>query len=208
MNKYKILIVVFVTFGSLLLVKSQQVQAQEGQGMTQLPQDFDGQVGTGGDGEFDHGQDLDQILGQLLDKYQTEKIQDLPCNKITDDDFEDLGDAFMESIHPGQAHESMDRMMGGEGSASLRQAHIHMGQNYLGCNSIGAGGMMGRGMMGTGMMSGWNKMMNSSSYFGGRGRSGLYGLPSILINITYLLIIVLLIVGIRYLWIRGGEKKK
>ncbi len=77
--------------------------------------------------------------------------QRVPYDQLTDDQFALLGDYFME-LMAGSNHEYMDQMMGGEGSASLRQAHINMGmrfyQEYLDTGQIQQGGMMGYGMMG------------------------------------------------------------
>jgi len=65
----------------------------------------------------------------------------------------------MEQMHPGEAHEIMDNMMGGEGSESLKQVHINMAKRlycnenvYIGYGMMGSWGMtnmMGRGMMGS-----------------------------------------------------------
>ncbi len=82
--------------------------------------------------------------------------QQIPCSQLTDEQLEAIGDYYMELMHPGQAHEIMDQMMGGEGSESLRQMHILMarriycGENqytFEGVNNYGAYGMMGGMMM-------------------------------------------------------------
>src|SRR3990167_1278585 len=97
-----------------------------------------------------HEHDFDETK-QLIDS-------GIGCDKLTDEQLESIGDYYMEQMHPGEAHEMMDRMMGGEGSESLRQVHINMAKRlycnenvYIGYGMMGSGGMMnmmGRGMMG------------------------------------------------------------
>lgn len=141
---------------------------------------------------------LDMVMGEMLRKYEVSRLRDLDCGRMTQDDLERVGDSWMEVVHPGEVHERMDAMMGGEGSESLRLMHIRMGQSYLGCNFQGGRwfnmmgpGMMGGGQSGYGMMSGW---------FGPWGLLGSIGG-----FVIYLLVIVLIFVAIRYLWIRGNE---
>lgn len=72
----------------------------------------------------------------LQEIYASQAISDatkLNCSRITDVQFEKLGDAYMGYIHPGQEHAIVEQMMGGEGSATLIQAHINMGRAYTGC---------------------------------------------------------------------------
>lgn len=95
--------------------------------------------------------------------------QKIPCEELTDSQLEILGDYYMEQMHPGEAHETMDQMMGGEGSESLRLTHISIAKSFycgeheymsgsmmdtmMGRNQGGLANMMcGTGMMGT---SGW-----------------------------------------------------
>src|SRR3990167_9029512 len=80
----------------------------------------------------------------------------ISCSELTNEQLEDIGDYYMEQMHPGEAHEYMDEMMGGEGSESLKQVHINMAKRLY-CNED-VGGMMGGGMMN--MMMG-NNMMGS-----------------------------------------------
>lgn len=154
---------------------------------------------------MDDHETLDVALKAVLDKYQIKEISDLSCDKLTDDDFERIGDGLMESNHPGEAHENMDAMMGGEGSEALRQMHINMGRGYLGCwDGAGYDGTMmgsnwGNGIMGgVGMMNGWNTgngwaMMNNWSLnnliWSGLGLAG----------------IVLVLVMVRYFWFKGNQ---
>ena len=84
----------------------------------------------------------------------------ISCDKLTDEQLEAMGDYYMEQMHPGEAHEIMDNMMGGEGSESLKQVHINMAKRlycnenvYIGYGMMG-GGMMNM-MMGSGMMGNW-----------------------------------------------------
>lgn len=124
---------------------------------------------------------IDEILPEFLDKYGISVINELDCEAVSDEDFERIGDATMESIHPGEAHEAMDEMMGGEGSESLEAMHINMGKSYLGClgESSSGFGMMGRNfrapMMGGSLnnlkggvagMMGWNYSGNMMGYQG------------------------------------------
>jgi len=66
-------------------------------------------------------------------------------------------------MHPGEAHEMMDQMMGGEGSESLKQAHINIARRIY-CNE-NVGGMMGGNMMaGRGMMGNYYQMPQNNLY--------------------------------------------
>ena len=142
-----------------------------------------------------HGESVEVVLSQLLSQKQVSTIQELDCKLISSNDFERLGDAVMEQQHPGQAHEVMDQMMGGEGSESLKQMHINMGSNYLGCSGSSTIGMMGKGMMNGGgfsMMGYGSNMMSGYSIFGG---------------LTWIVLITFLLSGI-YFFIKQANKKK
>ncbi len=80
------------------------------------------------------------------------------CANLTQDQLEIVGDYYMEQMHPGAAHETMDAMMGGEGSESLRQMHIQIARASY-CNESGSmntgGGMMSGMMTGNFMQSGF-----------------------------------------------------
>jgi len=85
----------------------------------------------------------------------------ISCDKLTDGQLEAMGDYYMEQMHPGEAHEMMDQMMGGEGSESLRQVHINMAKRLY-CNED-IGGMMDGGMMN---MMGSGMIGNYPAYYG------------------------------------------
>lgn len=72
----------------------------------------------------------------------------ISCDELTEHQLEEIGDYYMEQIHPGEEHIRMDEMMGGEGSERLRLMHINMGRsNYCDGNDAILSGMMGNGMM-------------------------------------------------------------
>ena len=75
-----------------------------------------------------HGEDPFDEAKELIDS----KVS---CNDLSDEQLEMIGDYLMEQMHPGEAHEVMDKMMGGEGSESLRQMHIAIAKRLY-CNDI------------------------------------------------------------------------
>ena len=100
---------------------------------------------------FAHEHNFDETK-QLIDS-------GISCNSLTDEQLESIGDYYMEQMHPGEAHEMMDQMMGGEGSDSLKQVHIQMAKRLYCTEDVG--GMMGMmNMMGSGMMG------NYPAYYG------------------------------------------
>ena len=126
-----------------------------------------------------------------------------PCSKLTENQLEILGDYLMEQMHPGESHKVMDKMMGGEGSESLRQMHIAIAKRIY-CNDIS--GMANYGMMG--MMTGYGgmrNMMTSSFGYGMMGNPG-YGMMDSgygywgLLNFLSLVLVIGLIILV-YLWI-------
>ena len=124
---------------------------------------------------------------------QAEEIinQKISCDELTNDQLEVLGEYYMEQMHPGELHEVMDERMGGEGSESLRQAHINMGRAFY-CGEHGAmsGGMMDM-MMGRGMMGGSSNMMGNAYYGGGMaGFSTLGWIVTLLVIVVLILLII------------------
>lgn len=161
----------------------------------------------------EHGQPIEEVLRTILSSHGVKQIQDLDCSKVTDDEFEKLGDSFMEEQHPGQAHEAMDEMMGGEGSESLRTMHINMGQGYLGCGSKSGYSMGGFGMMSSGMMGGIRG--ENSNYWGGSRYSNMMGYGNqtpwhpVFMGITWIAGIAFLVTGTLYFITNlNGKRRK
>ena len=147
-----------------------------------------------------HGESIEVVLSEMLTKQQADSIQKLNCDQISDDELERMGDAVMEQQHPGDAHQAMDQMMGGEGSESLRLMHTNMGSAYLGCSENLGSGIMGSGMMG---MIGAG-MMGSGSMMGAGNRiAGAYG---VLGSLTWISLIVFLLAGV-YFFLKQANKK-
>lgn len=132
--------------------------------------------------------------------------QKIPYAQITDDQFEVLGDYFMELMLE-EDHEYMDEMMGGEGSESLKIAHINMGKRFysqylqtgiLPTKGMGPGMMGGIGMMGT---NDWGHMMypGDGHFFWG---FGLIGFGVIVVAAILLIALVLLLTQMK-----GSEKE-
>ncbi len=114
----------------------------------------------------------------------------ISCTNLTNEQLEAIGDYYMEQMHPGEAHEYMDRMMGGEGSESLKQVHINIARRIY-CNE-NVGGMMGGGMMvGRGMMGNYyyQNPQNNSIY-----QNSLFGFQIFFYIILTLVVILLILI--------------
>ncbi len=70
----------------------------------------------------------------------------ISCDELTDEQLEAIGEYYMGQMHPGEAHELMDQMMGGENSESLKQMHVQMAKKLY-CNKNIGGMMDSEGMM-------------------------------------------------------------
>lgn len=114
---------------------------------------------------------------------------DTPCSELTEDEIANIGDYYMEQMHPGEMHDVMDEHMGGEGSEILRQAHIDMGQEFY-CDRFTSDSSSQRG---------WMPMM------GGTWRVGSMAWFGILLWIGVLLLVLL---GIIYLLKQLLENRK
>ena len=115
------------------------------------------------------------------------------CDNLNDKQLESIGDYYMEQMHPGQAHEFMDSMMGGEGSESLKLIHINMAKRIYCNEDVYVGyGMMGN-MMGKGFSRGGGMMGMMGGYYGGYGMGAFGWIFMILIVVALVLLILWLI---------------
>ncbi len=159
---------------------------------------------TGATANEEHVLSVDQAMQAILDTQHVSSVDKLDLTTVSDDQWEVLGDAVMEQIHPGDTHEAMDQMMGGEGSESLRQMHINMGQAYLGYRSANQSnvryGMMGRwNAAATPMMAGYGPMAVWST--------GVWGWFGVIQAVTWLAGILFLVTGSAYFVHRMRTKK-
>lgn len=123
---------------------------------------------------------------QAEDFSQAQQIiaQNVPCNQLNSTQLSEIGDYYIEQIHPGEQHEYMDAMMGGEGSQSLEQMHIAMAYRFY-CE--GDTDYSGYGMMG--MMFGYG----NNSLYQNQSNNTLEMLLGIFIATVIILIAILLI---------------
>ena len=104
---------------------------------------------------FAHAEDNFTDTKKLIDS-------NISCDKLTDSQLEEIGEYYMEQMHPGESHEAMHKMMGfTEGSKEEVQFHINLAKAMYCSNStfgmmgmMQSGGMMGGGMMGNYWASG------------------------------------------------------
>ena len=197
----KLLFSGLLIFYSVFLLNTQTVHAQMG---TMMGLDNDeSQVDSSGQ----HSESVEDVLQEILNSQNVTTVQELDLSKVSDEEWEELGDAVMELQHPGEAHQVMDQMMGGEGSESLKQMHINMGKAYLGYGNTqyGPGMMAGVGMMG-------NRSYNTSKWQGGSmmGAGVLEFGPMMGYSpfgmITWILVVAFLASGI-YFFLKGSRKK-
>ena len=130
---------------------------------------------------------------------ETKKLIDsgISCDKLTNEQLEAIGDYYMEQMHPGETHEMMHKMMGGEDSETTKLMHVNMAKSiYCGETNQGMMGMMnmmmqGKGMMGNNMMNG--NMMGNYPYLNTYSNI-VATTTAILINILLIVLIAVIVV--------------
>ena len=80
--------------------------------------------------------------GGLFSEAENIIEEQTPCDQLTTEQLDHLGDYYMEQIHPGGEHEIMDVMMGGDGSDNLVRMHSIMAQRFY-CNDDQKGALEG-----------------------------------------------------------------
>jgi len=129
----------------------------------------------------------------------------ISCGQLTDEQLEAIGDYYMEQMHPGEAHEYMDEMMGGEGSDSLKQVHINIARRIY-CNE-NVGGMMGGNMMaGRGMMGNYYQTPQNNLYQ--NNFIGFQIFSYVLIILIIVILILIMKVLINKLKKQGGKQNE
>lgn len=145
----------------------------------------------------EHSDSVETVLADILKEHGVSTVAKLDIKKVSEDQWERLGDAVMEIHHPGAAHETMDRMMGGEGSDSLRQMHINMGKSYLGYGKGSGVGSM------TPFHQGYTRHMGFDSMMGYGSTSTIH---IVVCAITWLALLAFLVSGTYFFVKKAGKK--
>lgn len=159
----------------------------------------------------DHSISVDEVSIKIKQSQNVDEKSEIDCQKVTDEQFEELGEAVMSSRHPNEKeHQLMDAMMGGEGSKSLKAMHMIMGQNYLSCGQ-GIMGMME--MMSGNQSNSFNKqnLFNNNMMGSMMTNFGIWGwFGWIFMILFWVLIIIGVIVLLKWLINQGqgGTKNK
>jgi putative membrane protein len=149
---------------------------------------------------------LNQVTQEIMKSQGVTDMKSINCSKVTDKQMEDLGDAFMDVMHPDSTeHNFMDRMMGGENSPTLSSMKRIMGARYLGCyRGDEYSGMMSPSWGGRGSRDWddyssnrrWSYMMHG---YGPWGMMGGYGMGFMWI-IPFIMIVLVILLVVR--WVR------
>ena len=140
------------------------------------------------------------VMNEIRQEQGLKTNETINVSKVSPAKLEELGDSVMEAMIGNHAlHEQMDRMMGGEGSASLTAMHQRIGYNYLIGYPLGMMGLMGGNMMGypfnNANFGRGGYMMGGYGYGGyGPGMMGWFGWGGMFMGLIFLVLLVLLIV--------------
>ncbi len=134
----------------------------------------------------------------------------ISCSDLSEEQLEEIGDYYMEQMHPGKQHEMMHQMMGGESSETTRLMHINMAKSIY-CGESNQSMMPMMSMMSSGMMYG-NIMSRQTSQTnimqGMTGNleygSGYWNFVNLLYVILIISLTILFMLGIIKLWKEGS----
>src|SRR3989338_6576535 len=143
---------------------------------------------------------LNLSLVNAITKQEINEDKDLldskvSCDKLTNEQLEEIGEYLMEQMHPGESHELMHEMMGlTEGSETEKQFHINMAKTIY-CGEGGVMGMMGSGGMMNMMMGNIVSVQNPQVNMmqGMMGNWGHFGYWNFL-NVLYIILLIGLII--------------
>jgi putative membrane protein len=128
---------------------------------------------------------IDAVLSEIRVEQGLKDNEKINPDKVSPKLLEELGDSVMEkTIGNHDRHEQMDKMMGGDGSASLTAMHQGIGYSYLTGNY---NGMMGYG----GMMHGYPDKFRGGHMMWNNGYGMGYGGGWILGILAFIVIVVL-----------------
>jgi hypothetical protein len=120
----------------------------------------------------------------------------ISCNELTNAQLEEIGEYFMEQMHPGETHEFMHDMMGmEEGTDYHEQFHIDLAKAMYCGERQGFQTMMGGQMMGPGM--GGSFIVPDMLFSSSAGQAGAWWLVwNLLVLVLLVGLIVLVFLGI------------
>jgi putative membrane protein len=171
--------------------------------------------------QTDQAKSVEMVLNEIRQSQGISDKEPIACDKVTNAQLEELGAAVMRLMHPNpQEYRFMNRMIGEEGSPTLRMARRVMGARYLGCFQGDYAAAMGPAVAGWGLSP--QEMPSAASIKGGYspgamglnyGRhtrsNGNYGGMSgfwyggLMMWILYIAVIVLIVV---FIW--SGVKRR
>lgn len=133
------------------------------------------------------------VFAHVADFNETKELisSNVACSELSDGQLEEIGEYYLEQMHPGEAHEFMHQRMGlVEGSEAEEKFHISLAKTMY-CGELSAG-MMGSGM--GGMMG---------AYYGAGNLANLAG-------VLWLVILILLAVALSLLivWLYRQIRRK
>jgi hypothetical protein len=135
---------------------------------------------------------------------------EIPCESLSEEQLEMIGDFLMEQHHPGEQHEVMDEMMGGEDSESLRLMHINMAKGlYCGDSNAMSSEMMANFGGNNGMMG--NNRGGMMNMMWGAGMMSGYGWFGMAVLWLFYVVVTALIFGIVFWWTKKlvfGKNKR